>query len=124
MFSIFYTFLTIATTQTSAAPGWQIAETLRADQVDRRSTKNVGVAIQSWWLSGYLRIGSLNLLIDIVAKGPANGEEWGGLLSAAVDFLFHLETRVPCAVCRYLLSSGRMLFDKDKKDKKITIPSR
>ena len=71
----FISFLTIATTQTSAAPGWQIAETLRADQVDRRSTKNVGVAIQSWWLSGYLRIGSLNLLIDIVAKGPANGEE-------------------------------------------------
>ena len=86
MWIFFISFLTIATTQTSAAPGWQIAETLRADQVDRRSRKNVGVAIQSWWLSGYLIIGSLNLLIDIVivllnllidivAKGPANGEE-------------------------------------------------
>ena len=82
----FYTFLTIATTQTSAAPGWHIAGTLRADQVDKRSTKNVGVAIQSWWLRGYLIIGMLNRLIDIVivllnlpidivAKGPANGEE-------------------------------------------------
>ena len=86
MWIFFYTFLTIATTQTSAAPGWQIAETLRADQVDKRSTKNVGVAIQSWWLRGYLIIGMLNRLIDIVivllnlpidivAKGPANGEE-------------------------------------------------
>ena len=71
----FYTFLTIATTQTSAAPGWHIAEALRVDQVDKRSTKNVGVAIQSWWLRGYLIIGMLNLLIDIVAKGPAYGEE-------------------------------------------------
>ena len=72
----FYTFLTIATTQTSAAPGWHIAGTLRADQVDKRSTKNVGVAIQSWWLRGYLIIGNwLNLPINIVSKGPANGEE-------------------------------------------------
>ena len=36
-----------------------------------------------------------------------------------MDFLFHLETRVPCAVCRYLLSSGRMLFDKDKKIRRL-----
>ena len=97
MWSFFISFLTIATTQTSAAPGWHIAGTLRADQVDKRSTKNVGVAIQSWWLRGYLIIGTfnllidivivllnlsidivivlLNLLIDIVAKGPAYGEE-------------------------------------------------
>ena len=76
MWIFFYTFLTIATTQTSAAPGWHIAGTLRADQVDKRSTKNVGVAIQSWWLRGYLIIGNwLNLPINIVSKGPANGEE-------------------------------------------------
>ena len=87
MWSFFISFLTIATSQTSAAPGWHIAGTLRADQVDKRSTKNVGVAIQSWWLRGYLIIGNwlnrlidivivlLNLPIDIVAKGPANGEE-------------------------------------------------
>ena len=76
MWSFFISFLTIATSQTSAAPGWHIAETLRADQVDKRSTKNVGVAIQSWWLRGYLIIGNwLNLPINIVSKGAANGEE-------------------------------------------------
>ena len=56
-------------------PGWQIVQTSRADQVDRRSRQNIGVATLSWWLGEEEGYSCSDLLIYVVAEGATNGEK-------------------------------------------------